>query len=53
MKRDEEGFVDEPCLSCDYMYVDDLFYEARCGNNINEDDCEIIKRYKEEVKNEQ
>jgi len=27
---DEEGLLEEPCLSCDKGHVDDLFYEWYC-----------------------
>ena len=28
---DEEGFICEPCASCDKAYVDNLFDEWCCG----------------------
>ena len=30
MVLDEYGFLEEPCLSCDKAYTDDLFYEWCC-----------------------
>lgn len=30
MSFDEEGLLEDPCLSCDKCYVDDLFYEWCC-----------------------
>ena len=30
MVLDEYGFLEEPCLSCDKAYTDDLFYEWWC-----------------------
>ena len=27
---DEEGLLEEPCLSCDKGYIDNLFYEWCC-----------------------
>ena len=30
MNLDEYGILEEPCLSCDKAYTDDLFYEWWC-----------------------
>ena len=30
MTFDEEGFLEEPCLSCDKSYIEDLWYEWCC-----------------------
>ena len=30
MKYDEEGLLEEPCLSCDKSRVDNLFFEWYC-----------------------
>lgn len=30
MNFDEEGLLEEPCLSCDKGYIDNLFYEWCC-----------------------
>ena len=30
MNLDEYGILEEPCLSCDKAYTDDLFYEWCC-----------------------
>lgn len=30
MKFDEDGRVDEPCLSCDKSYVDNIYHEWHC-----------------------
>ena len=30
MHFDEEGLLEEPCLSCDKCYVENIFYEWRC-----------------------
>lgn len=30
MNFDENGLLEEPCISCDKCYVDDLFYEWHC-----------------------
>ena len=27
---DEEGILEEPCLSCDKAYVEDIWYEWGC-----------------------
>ena len=38
MVLDEYGFLEEPCLSCDKAYTDDLFYEWWC----DEKECPYI-----------
>lgn len=30
MNVDEEGLLNEPCLSCDKAYVEDIWYEWCC-----------------------
>ena len=30
MKFDEDGLLEEPCLSCDKAYVEDIWYEWCC-----------------------
>ena len=30
MQFDEEGFLNEPCLSCDKAYLEDIWYEWCC-----------------------
>lgn len=30
MQFDEEGFLNEPCLSCDKAYVEDIWLEWCC-----------------------
>lgn len=34
---DEEGFLDEPCLSCDHSYLEDIWHEWCC----DEKECAI------------
>lgn len=38
MNLDEYGILEEPCLSCDKAYTDDLFYEWCC----DEKECPYI-----------
>lgn len=33
IQTDEEGTIEEPCLSCDFAMVDNLFYEWYCEKN--------------------
>lgn len=35
MKFDEDGLLEEPCLSCDKAYVEDIWHEWCC----NEKEC--------------
>ena len=30
MRFDEDGFLEEPCLSCDKAYVEDIWHEWCC-----------------------
>jgi hypothetical protein len=30
MVFDEEGFLEEPCLSCDKAYIENIWYEWCC-----------------------
>ncbi len=30
MRFDEDGLLEEPCLSCDKAYVEDIWYEWCC-----------------------
>lgn len=50
MVLDEYGFLEEPCLSCDKAYTDDLFYEWCCDekecpymaeNEVTENDSKV------------
>jgi hypothetical protein len=34
MVYDEDGFLEEPCLSCDYSYVEEIFHEWCCDANV-------------------
>lgn len=40
MVFDEEGLIEEPCLSCDKCYIDNLFHEWCC----DEEDCPEEKK---------
>lgn len=35
MRFDEDGLLEEPCLSCDKAYVEDIWHEWCC----NEKEC--------------
>lgn len=46
MKFDEDGFLEEPCLSCDKSYVEDIWYELCC------DEKECIYKDEKEIEDE-
>lgn len=55
MFLDDEGLIDEPCLSCENSYIEDIWWEWCCDekicpyreekeNNVHEDNVYIKKR---------
>lgn len=40
MMFDEEGFLEEPCLSCDKAYIEDIWYEWCC----DEKECQKVRK---------
>lgn len=36
---DEDGLLEEPCLSCEHSYVEDIWYSWQC----DEKECPYIK----------
>jgi hypothetical protein len=46
MNFDEEGLLDEPCLSCEKSYIEDIWFEWCC------DEKECIYRIKTRKKND-
>lgn len=43
MNYDEEGLIDEPCLSCDKAHVEDIWWEWYC----DEKECSYKKESEE------
>ena len=43
---DEEGFLEEPCLSCDKSYIEDIWHEWCC----DEKECPYKAENKEQTK---
>ena len=46
IKKDEDGLIDEPCLSCKNLYFEDIWYDPMC----DVDNCPY-NRAKTETKN--
>ena len=41
---DEDGLVEEPCLSCEKSYVEDIWYEMCCDKKkcVHEEEYEAV-----------
>lgn len=46
--RDEDGLVNEPCLSCKNLYFEDIWGDPMC----DVDNCQYINRMNVEAKDE-
>ena len=44
IRYDEDGLLEEPCLSCDKSYVEDIWYEVCC----DEKECPYMTESEEE-----
>lgn len=44
MKFDKDGLIEEPCLSCDKAYVDNLYYEWQCNEKKCVKDIREVER---------